>query len=192
MLNHRPQVKTFTMINDGALLALSRERNLALHPQDIPVIRAYFQDSGVKAARAKAGLTLPTDVELEYISQARSDHCNHNTFQGIFTYRDPSAKKPLVIDNLFKTCIEVPTLSISKKKDWVISVLWDNAGVGRLDKDFYYVITGETHNSPSNMEAYGGALTGIVGVYRDPMGTGKGSKLVFSNPPSAHDHQVSR
>ena len=29
------------------------------------------------------------------------------------------------------------------------------------------------------MEAYGGSLTGIVGVYRDPLGTGKGSKLIF-------------
>ncbi|MGD8435428.1 MAG: AIR synthase-related protein, partial [Syntrophobacterales bacterium] len=48
----------------------------------------------------------------------------------------------------------------------------------RFDQDTYYVITGETHNSPSNMEAYGGALTGIVGVYRDPMGTGKGSRLI--------------
>ena len=28
------------------------------------------------------------------------------------------------------------------------------------------------------MEAYGGALTGIVGIYRDIMGTGKGSRLV--------------
>ncbi len=60
------------------------------------------------------------------------------------------------------------------EKDWVVSVLWDNAGVGRLDEDHYYVITGETHNSPSNMEAYGGSITGIVGIYRDPMGTGKG------------------
>jgi phosphoribosylformylglycinamidine synthase len=29
------------------------------------------------------------------------------------------------------------------------------------------------------MEAYGGAITGIVGVYRDPLGTGKGSRLVM-------------
>ena len=29
------------------------------------------------------------------------------------------------------------------------------------------------------MEAYGGAITGIVGIYRDPMGTGKGSKLIL-------------
>jgi phosphoribosylformylglycinamidine synthase len=67
---------------------------------------------------------------------------------------------------------------LKKRKGWVISVLWDNAGVARFDQETYYVITGETHNSPSNMEAYGGALTGIVGVYRDPMGTGKGSKLI--------------
>jgi phosphoribosylformylglycinamidine synthase len=50
-----------------------------------------------------------------------------------------------------------------------------------LDDDHYYVITGETHNSPSNMEAYGGAITGIVGVYRDPLGTGKGSRLVMGS-----------
>jgi phosphoribosylformylglycinamidine synthase len=31
------------------------------------------------------------------------------------------------------------------------------------------------------MEAYGGAITGIVGVYRDPLGTGKGSKLVMGS-----------
>ncbi|MBW2647346.1 MAG: phosphoribosylformylglycinamidine synthase, partial [Deltaproteobacteria bacterium] len=69
--------------------------------------------------------------------------------------------------------------TIKNQKPWVISVLWDNAGVGRFDDDYHYVITGETHNSPSNMEAYGGAITGIVGVYRDPMGTGKGSKLIM-------------
>jgi phosphoribosylformylglycinamidine (FGAM) synthase-like enzyme len=63
----------------------------------------------------------------------------------------------------------------------VVSVLWDNAGAARFDDDHYYVITGETHNSPSNMEAYGGAITGIVGVYRDPMGTGKGSKLIMGS-----------
>ena len=51
--------------------------------------------------------------------------------------------------------------------------------MARFDEHHYYTITGETHNSPSNMEAYGGSLTGIVGIYRDPMGTGKGSKLIL-------------
>jgi phosphoribosylformylglycinamidine (FGAM) synthase-like enzyme len=83
------------------------------------------------------------------------------------------------VDSLFKTCIEAPTLKLQSENDWVVSVLWDNAGIGRFDDDHYYVITGETHNSPSNMEAYGGAITGIVGVYRDPLGTGKGARLLM-------------
>ena len=36
----------------------------------------------------------------------------------------------------------------------------------------------ETHNSPSALDPYGGALTGIVGVNRDPMGTGMGANLI--------------
>ncbi len=64
-------------------------------------------------------------------------------------------------------------------------MLWDNAGIARLDGEHNYTITAETHNSPSNLEAYGGGLTGIVGVYRDPLGTGLGSKLVAGPGASA-------
>ena len=74
----------------------------------------------------------------------------------------------------------------------MISVLWDNAGAGRFDDDHYYVITGETHNSPSNMEAYGGAITGIVGVYRDPLGTGKGSRLLHDDGYASEFHREIR
>jgi len=178
-LNKEPQVRTFSVESDDELRRLSIERNLALHETDIPVIRRYFLQRDVLLERKAVGPGLPTDVELEYISQARSDHCNHNTFRGLFRYHDIATGRKQRVDNLFKTCIESPTLEIKKKKDWVISVLWDNAGVGRFDENHYYVITGETHNSPSNMEAYGGAITGIVGIYRDPLGTGKGSKLVL-------------
>jgi phosphoribosylformylglycinamidine synthase len=178
-LDHTPTVTRIPVDSDASLKQISDERNLALNPADIPTIRAYFLNENVRVAREKVGLSDPTDVELEYISQARSDHCNHNTFRGLFRYRDLASGKSEVVDNLFKTCIEAPTLRLKEKKSWVVSVLWDNAGAGRFDQDHYYVITGETHNSPSNMEAYGGAITGIVGVYRDPMGTGKGSKLVM-------------
>jgi phosphoribosylformylglycinamidine synthase len=177
-LDNQPQVRTFPIKNDYQLKSLSAERNLALHEMDIPVIRGYFLQEDVLLKRKAVGLDLPTDVELEYISQARSDHCNHNTFRGLFRYHDIDTHHEEIVDDLFKTCIERPTLEIKEKKDWVISVLWDNAGVGRFDEDYYYVITGETHNSPSNMEAYGGAITGIVGIYRDPLGTGRGSKLI--------------
>ncbi len=157
---------------------LSEERHLALRDQDLPIIQDYFQRPEVLDRRAELGLGPPTDVELEYLAQARSDHCNHNTFRGRFFYRDLATGERLVLDNPFKVCIEAPTEEIAHRKPWVVSVLEDNAGVGQFDADSCFVIKGETHNSPSNLEAYGGSLTGIVGVYRDPLGTGRGSRLI--------------
>jgi len=181
ILNHQPEVTTLSIDSDETLVRLSDERSLSLNPNDIPTIRAYFLDPDVKLKRGEVSLGDPTDVELEYISQARSDHCNHNTFGGRFAYQDLATGETQTIESLFKTYIEAPTLALKAKKPWVVSVLWDNAGVGRFDDDHFYVITGETHNSPSNMEAYGGAITGIVGIYRDPMGTGKGSRLIMGS-----------
>ncbi len=181
ILDHVPTVTTIPVDSDRSLKKISDQRGLALNPNDIPTIRAYFQNADTRAARAQMGLGDPTDLELEYISQARSDHCNHNTFRGLYRYHDRVTGETEVVDNLFKTCIQAPTLALKAKKPWVVSVLWDNAGAGRFDRDHHYVITGETHNSPSNMEAYGGAITGIVGVYRDPLGTGLGSKLVMGS-----------
>jgi phosphoribosylformylglycinamidine synthase len=177
-LAHTPAVEAFEIPSPEDLKELSRQRHLALRDADLPVILAYFQRPEVKARRAAVGLAAPTDVELEYLAQARSDHCNHNTFRGRFHYRDAVSGAIFTLDNPFKVCIEAPTREIARHKPWVVSVLWDNAGVGQFDDEFSYVIKGETHNSPSNLEAYGGSLTGIVGVYRDPMGTGKGARLI--------------
>ena len=65
-------------------------------------------------------------------------------------------------------------------KDFCLSVFKDNAGVIRFNDDWSLVFKVETHNSPSALDPYGGALTGIVGVNRDPFGTGKGAKLIFN------------
>jgi phosphoribosylformylglycinamidine synthase subunit PurSL len=181
ILDHTPCFETVAIDSDEMLSQISDERNLALNPRDIPVIRAYFLEQKVLEERKKVGLSTPTDLELEYISQARSDHCCHNTFNGIFQYKDAATGEKIVENSLFKTYIQLPTLALKEEKDWVVSVLWDNAGVGKFDDENNYVITGETHNSPSNMEAYGGAITGIVGVYRDPMGTGMGAKLFMGS-----------
>jgi phosphoribosylformylglycinamidine synthase II len=177
-LEHTPTVEVFDLDSLEGLKELSQRRHLALREADLPIILDYFRRPEVREQRAAVGLGPPTDVELEYLAQARSDHCNHNTFRGLFHYRDLANGEQLLVDNLFKTCIEAPTREIAWKKPWVVSVLWDNAGVGQFDEESSYVIKGETHNSPSNLEAYGGSLTGIVGVYRDPMGTGKGARLI--------------
>jgi phosphoribosylformylglycinamidine synthase subunit PurSL len=179
ILDHVPGSNTISIDSDDELKRISGKRNLALQDRDIPTIRNYFLRADVLSGRKKVGLDKPTDVELEYISQSRSDHCNHNTFRAMFNYTDIATGEKREVNNLFKTCIQAPTLDLAAKKDWVVSVLWDNAGVARLDEKNNYTITGETHNSPSNMEAYGGSITGIVGIYRDPLGTGKGSKLIL-------------
>jgi phosphoribosylformylglycinamidine synthase II len=177
-LEHQPKVTVFPLDSLETLRRLSLERHLALRDQDLPIIMEYFQLPQVLARRAAIGLGPPTDVELEYLAQARSDHCNHNTFRGRIDYRDLATGEHFILDNPFKMCIEAPTEEIARRKPWVVSVLEDNAGVGQFDEASCFVIKGETHNSPSNLEAYGGSLTGIVGVYRDPLGTGRGSRLI--------------
>ena len=89
----------------------------------------------------------------------------------------------LKIDSLFKKYIKGSTATIRKakgKKDFCLSVFVDNAGIIKFNEDHNLVFKVETHNSPSALDPYGGALTGIVGVNRDPFGTGIGSKLIFN------------
>lgn len=157
---------------------VSTLRNMNLNPRDIPPIDKFFSEPKIISERRKLGLEGITDLELEYLSQGRSDHCNHNTFQGLFRYRDLEARTTAVIDSLFRKYIKEPTERLAAERPWVKSILWDNSGVAQFNEQNFYVVTAETHNSPSNMEAYGGSITGIVGVYRDPLGTGKGSKLI--------------
>ena len=116
-LDHTPTVVSIPIESNAFLQKISDERNLALNPNDIPTIRAYFLDKDVRDARKKVGLSDPTDIELEYISQARSDHCNHNTFRGLFNFLDVETGKKEIIDNLFKTCIESPTLKLKGEKE---------------------------------------------------------------------------
>ncbi len=113
-LDHKPTVTVIPIDSDETLMSVSKERGLALNPNDVPTIRAYFLREDVLAQRRTLGISDPTDVELEYISQARSDHCNHNTFKGLFHYTDLRTQETRVVDNLFETCIEAPTLAIQK------------------------------------------------------------------------------
>ena len=87
------------------------------------------------------------------------------------------------IDSLFSTYVQRATEKIRSDlgdNDYCLSVFKDNAGVIRFDDDWNFVIKVETHNSPSALDPYGGALTGIVGVNRDPFGTGIGARLIFN------------
>ncbi|MBM4248937.1 MAG: phosphoribosylformylglycinamidine synthase [Euryarchaeota archaeon] len=167
---------------DGELLALSAERMLALDIAEMGRIREHFSRPKTVEARRRVGLDgRATDVELEHLGQAWSEHCKHKIFNADITYVE-GGREEHIAEGIFRRYIRAATLDIQRRKPGFIkSVLWDNSGVVDLDPgaDHYLCFKCETHNSPSFIEPYGGAITGIVGVYRDPMGTGRGSRLTF-------------
>ncbi len=179
-----PAVKEIDLnVNDRKLLKISREGVLALNLDEMRVLRDYLRDDVVVEERKKFGLGRKmTDVELECLAQTWSEHCKHKIFNSFITYRD-EAGQVLQIDSLFDTYIRGATKKVREhlgKNDWCLSVFVDNAGVIKFNDDYNLVFKVETHNSPSALDPYGGALTGIVGVNRDPFGTGKGAKLIFN------------
>ena len=169
-------------LNEQELLNLSQERVLALNLEEMQTIRSYYQRPEVKATRAQLGLpSNPTDAELECLAQTWSEHCKHKIFNAKINYLDQDKNQEEHINSLFQTYIARPTEIIRKNKgqqDYCLSVFKDNAGVIKFDSETDVCIKVETHNSPSALDPYGGALTGIVGVNRDPMGTGLGANLL--------------
>lgn len=164
--------------SDSDLTRISREGILSLSLDEMHAIRDYFASAPVKAARNALGLPeQPTDVELECIAQTWSEHCKHKIFAGRVHYVDESGHEEW-IDSLFKTHIRSATEKIGKEIDWLVSVFSDNAGIIRFNERYNVAYKVETHNSPSALDPYGGAITGIVGVNRDPMGTGMGCEMV--------------
>ncbi len=174
-------VKTFHLdVPDDELIRISREGILSLSLEEMRTIREYFRLDTTAKARAPIGLTdEPTDAELEAIAQTWSEHCKHKIFNATIDYEDENGGSKQ-IKSLFKTFIRRATDEISKRVPWLVSVFHDNAGVIRLNDDWNLVMKVETHNSPSALDPYGGAITGIVGVNRDPFGTGKGCRLIFN------------
>ncbi len=163
---------------DSELLQISREGILSLSLEEMYAIRDYFAADSVQRSRASLGLPeQPTDVEIECIAQTWSEHCKHKIFAGRVHYVDEFGHEEW-IDSLFKTYIRGATEKIAKDIDWLVSVFSDNAGVIRFNDRYNVSYKVETHNSPSALDPYGGAITGIVGVNRDPMGTGIGCEML--------------
>jgi len=169
-------------LTDAELSDLSSKRTLALSIDEIKTIATYFKDPAVEQQRIAMGLgPMITDVELECLAQTWSEHCKHKIFNADITYEEGGTIEK--ISSLFKNYIQRSTREIREnagEKDICVSVFTDNAGVIRFNAEYNLVFKVETHNSPSALDPYGGALTGIVGVNRDPFGTGIGSKLIFN------------
>ncbi len=135
---------------------------LALDLPSMKNIQAYFKKLGRN----------PTDIELESLAQTWSEHCKHTIFANSIDD---------IKDGLYKTYIKGATNEIRKQKgknDFCVSVFSDNAGGIIFDEDYLITHKVETHNSPSALDPFGGAITGIVGVNRDTIGFGLGAKPV--------------
>lgn len=166
-------------VSDEELVRISEEGVLSLSLAEMQKIRSYYQGPSVLGERRKVGLGAnPTDAELEMIAQTWSEHCKHKTFTGSIEYTCEGRTE--LIDSLLDSYIKKATHEIGRSKDWLVSVFVDNAGIISFDDNYNLVFKVETHNHPSALDPYGGAVTGIVGVNRDPMGTGLGANLIFN------------
>ena len=180
LLNQEPEAKeTDLNVSDGELAKIGKEGildfvdstgkeirrgPLALDLESMKTIQAFFKKEGRN----------PTDVELESIAQTWSEHCKHTIF---------AAELDEIKGGLFKEKIKKSTQEIRQKKgknDWCVSVFVDNAGGIKFDENWIVADKVETHNSPSALDPFGGAITGIVGVNRDAIGFGMGAKPVIN------------
>ncbi|PKL18333.1 MAG: phosphoribosylformylglycinamidine synthase [Spirochaetae bacterium HGW-Spirochaetae-5] len=161
-------------LDDEALQLLGREGiansdgtrrgPLALDMISMNVIKEYFHNEEKRE---------PTDIELESIAQTWSEHCKHTIFAAAIDDDTPGG--------IYKSYIREATARIRKEKgdkDFCVSVFTDNSGGIDFDDDYIISDKVETHNSPSALDPFGGAITGIVGVNRDSIGFGMGAKPV--------------
>ncbi|PRP98641.1 AIR synthase-related protein [Enhygromyxa salina] len=179
--------------DDATLEAISRDGMLALSLTEMRAIQAHFTQLGRD----------PTDAELECLAQTWSEHCKHKIFASPIHYTDPSGAQRVLERGLFRGYVRAATETIAARRrelsvdpvgeDFLVSVFHDNAGVVRFTSSDHLVYKVETHNSPSALDPYGGAMTGIVGVNRDSFGTGLGADLLtnvwgycFGDPRGDH------
>jgi phosphoribosylformylglycinamidine synthase II len=123
-----------TDAGDDELARVSEVMGLSLSVEEMQRIKSYFSAKNRE----------PTDVELQSIAQAWSEHCCYKSSK--------NALKSFVFG------IQAPQNML---------VISEDAGVLEFDKDHAYVLALESHNHPSAIEPYGGAATGIGGIVRD-------------------------
>lgn len=163
---HAEPVQHFDLraYDDKSLLTLSKERKLALSLAEMRAIKAESERLGRPF----------TDVELEAVAGAHwSEHCNHKTFRAELIDETGTQKQALYPH------IKAKSRPYFEERG-VLSAFHDNSGVWEFYDGYALCIKLETHNSPMNLEPYGGAATGTGGVLRDIVGTGTGAKVINS------------
>lgn len=173
--NGSGQVEEFDFLRMSSkdLEKLSNERLWALSSSELQCVVEHYQELSKTAPHRKV-----TDVEIEVIAQTWSEHCKHKIFAANIDVKNDrdDLDLPKRVNSVFKTYIRGATREIPAS--YLKSVFEDNAGVISVTADLDCAIKVETHNSPSALDPYGGALTGIVGVNRDILGVGLGAQPI--------------
>ena len=125
------------------LQVISDELALGLSVEEMARIQEHFKGEGRN----------PTDVELQALGQAWSEHCCY--------------KSSLYYLKEHILMVDTPDV-----------IARDDAGVMAIDDEWAYALRIESHNHPSAIEPYGGAATGIGGCIRDIMGTGRAARPI--------------
>jgi phosphoribosylformylglycinamidine synthase len=118
--------------SDEELQKVSDDAGLALNIDEMKRIQSHFKSEGRN----------PTDVELQSLGQAWSEHCCYKSSKVFLKEYLVSIESDDVIDR-------------------------GDAGVVEFDDEHAYALRIESHNHPSAVEPYGGAATGIGGIIRD-------------------------
>lgn len=123
-------------MSDDELLACSQAMSIGLSLEEMQNARDHF------LAREGGANPDPTDVEMEALGQAWSEHCCYKS------------SKPVLAANVYGIC-----------EDKIVAR--EDGGIVEFDDDWYYAVGLESHNHPSAIEPYGGAATGVGGILRD-------------------------
>ncbi len=122
---------------DEELAQISDGMGLALSIEEMRTVQEYFRNEGRE----------PTDVELQALGQAWSEHCCYKSSKVFLREYIFPVQAPYILDR-------------------------GDAGVVEFDADHAYALRIESHNHPSAIEPYGGANTGIGGILRDVLAMG--------------------
>ncbi len=114
------------------LKAMAAESGTGLSLDEMKMLADYFGKMGRN----------PTEVELQSLGQAWSEHCCYKSSKAILREFVFGIDSSQVIDR-------------------------GDAGVMEFDSENAYSLRIESHNHPSAVEPYGGAATGIGGIVRD-------------------------
>jgi len=134
--------------DDEDLEQISQQSGIGLSVDEMRMVKNHFKELERN----------PTDLEMEALGQAWSEHCCYKS------------SKTILKDTVFD--IDAPQN---------IFVIEEDAGVVSFDDEHAYVVALESHNHPSAIEPYGGAATGIGGIVRDVTCMGA-QPLAFVDP----------